>query len=227
MPDHRPDDRPGEPLVPGSLTGFRQFRVGDDGLLPAHVGDRPWTSPVMHAHCPRHRHAPPAQGCSCGLHAWYFPADVRAHALPGLVTAVVRGSGAIVLGEHGFRAERAEIVAVALPGRRTSTRAKRDRVAAVVRRHYPEVRVVDDLRTLERDHPPDDLAALGVVARPTGHTDHRVWSLGWVLGVLALAALLLSPDVSGAFLRAGGWMVLVAGFVAWQGWLLSRTGAPR
>ena len=208
------------------ITGFRQFRVGDDGLLPAHVGNRPWTSPVTVARCGR-GHATPVQGCACGLHAWYDVADARAHALPGEVTAVVRASGTVLLGEHGWRAERAEVVAVALPGRRTSTDARRERIRAVVAAAHPEAEVLEDVRELERRFAPDDLSALGVERTTSGTPDLAVrwgWGWGWVLGVVALYAFSLAPA---AVLEAGGWVGLVAALVAWQAWLVSRARLVR
>jgi hypothetical protein len=207
-------------LVLEHVTGFRQFRVGDDGLLPAHVGDRPWAFPVAVAHCPRGPHRAPKPGCSCGLHAWYDVADARAHALPGEVTAVVRASGTVLLGEHGWRAERAEVVAVALPARRTSTDARRDRVRRVVEAAYPAAELVDDVRELARRFPPDDLTALGVVARPSGTPDLGVrWGWGWAAGAVGLSA---AGVWSGGALRAGGWVLLVAALLAWQAWLVTR-----
>jgi hypothetical protein len=142
------------------VTGFRQFRVGDDGLLPAHVGDKPWSAGVTIAHCKRGPHRAPKEGCTCGLHAWYDVADARAHALPGEVTAVVRASGTVLLGEHGWRAEKAEILAVALPSRRTATGARRDRARAVVEAAYPGVAVLEEAELVTR-YPRDDLSALG------------------------------------------------------------------
>ena len=205
------------------VHGFRQFRVGDDGLLPAHVGDRPWSAGVTAAHCRRGPHAAPKEGCTCGLHGWYDVADARAHALPGEVTAVVRASGRVLLGEHGWRAEKAEIVAVALPSRRTATRARRDRVRAVVEATYPGVEVVEDVAELAARHPRDDLSALGVEQRPSGTPDLAArWGWSWAAGAVALAA---AGVWSGGVLRAGGWVAFVAVFVAWQAWLVTRARA--
>ncbi len=204
------------------VRGFRQFRVGDDGLLPAHVGDRPWSAGVTVARCRRGPHPAPREGCTCGLHAWYDVADARAHALAGEVTAVVRASGTILLGEHGWRAERAEVVAVALPSRRTSTPARRDRVRAVVEAAYPGVAVVEEAE-LARCYPPDDLSALGVTARPSGTPDlAERWGWTWAAGAVALAAM---GVWSGGVLRAGGWVAFVALFLAWQAWLVTRARA--
>ncbi|GAA1929246.1 hypothetical protein [Nocardioides marmoribigeumensis] len=208
-------------LVLEHVTGFRQFRIGDDGLLPAHVGDHPWASPVMVARCSR-GHAAPTRGCSCGLDAWYDAADARAHALPGEVTAVVRASGTVLLGEHGWRAERAEVVAVALPGRRTSTDARRERVRRVVAAAYPHAELLE-ADELERRFAPDDLSALGVERRSSGAPDLAVrWRWCWVLGVLGLYAVPLAPP---EVLRAGGWVLLVAALVGWQAWLVRRARA--
>lgn len=58
-------------------------------------------------------HAAPHKDCRCGFYGWYDPRDHRM--VPASLTAVIEASGRIVLGEHGFRAERARVVAVALP----------------------------------------------------------------------------------------------------------------
>ena len=207
------------------VRGFRQFRVGDAGLLPAHVGDRPWSDGVTVARCRRSRHRAPQPSCSCGLHAWYDGADARAHALKGEVTAVVRASGTVLLGEHGWRAERAEVVAVALPDPRTSTRVRRERVRAVVEASYPSAVLVHDVRELERLYPPDDLSALGVTRRPSGTPDLAVrWGWGWVAGVVGLSG---AGVWAGGVLRAGGWVLLVVALVVWQAFLVQRARLVR
>ena len=204
------------------VHGVRQFRVGDDGLLPAHVGDRPWSAGVTFANCLRGPHAAPKEGCTCGLHAWYAVADARAHTLPGEVTAVVRASGRVLLGEHGWRAEKAEILAVALPSRRTSTHARRERVRAVVEAAYPGVPLVEESE-LAALYPRDDLSALGVQQSTSGTPDLAArWGWSWAAGAVALAA---AGVWSGGVLRAGGWVVFVAAFVAWQAWLVTRARA--
>ena len=204
------------------VTGFRQFRVGDAGLLPAHVGERPWSAGITVAHCGRSPHTAPKATCSCGLHAWYDVADAHAHALTGEVTAVVRASGTVLLGDHGWRAENAEIVAVALPSRRTSTDARRDRVRAIVEAAYPGVPLVEESGLALR-YPRDDLSALGVQQRLSGTPDLAArWGGGWAAGAVVLAA---TGVWSGGVLRAGGWVVFVAAFVAWQAWLVTRARA--
>ena len=56
-------------------------------------------------------HTSPSMQCTCGIYAWYAPDD--AGMLSARVFGVVEASGLVLMGDSGFRAERARIVAVA------------------------------------------------------------------------------------------------------------------
>lgn len=210
-----------EPLVAGTLLGFRRFRVDEHGrLLPLHVGDRAWsdaTTAAVCAHDPRHR--APVEGCSCGLHAWHHAEDALSRSDGVSVAAAVRAHGRIVLGEHGFRAERAEVVAVHLPARWTSRR--RAAVAALLRAAYPHLEVLTSAREFRSRFPAESLHALGVRARPTRHARlSGAVHLPWMVGVVGLYSLMAWPAEWTGAVGAGGWPLLLAAFVVWQAWLV-------
>jgi hypothetical protein len=159
----------GRPLVPGSLRGYRTWwRAGwrasvPDGMLPLTSVTRRhvvWTSTLSARCVPRDcagsgpgsaalpdDHAAPRAGCNCGIYAWYAPDD--AGILSASVFGVIEASGRVLMGERGFRAERARITAVVTRNRRVAAACTRAGIA--VYRHR---------RDLLRDHPPDDLSSL-------------------------------------------------------------------
>lgn len=213
-----------EPLVPGTVLGFRQFRIGEDGqLLPLFTGDRPWAATVTEAVCatdPTHR--PPVEGCSCGLHAWHHAEDALARDGLGVVAAAVRAHGRIALGEHGFRAERAEVVAVCLPSRWSARR--RAEVTTRLAATRPGTEVLSSARAFRRRFPAEDLTALGVRSRPTAQARlQRAVHVPWVLGVIALYSIVVWPPAMDHLVGAGGWLLLLVAFVAWQTWLVRHS----
>lgn len=158
----------GRPLVAGTLRGFRTWRPArrwtrvPEGALPLTAVTRRhiiWT-PTLRACCsppwiaPRHRepmlpsdHKAPFVGCRCGIYAWYQPDDTGI--LHAGVFGAVEASGVILLGDRGFRAERARVVAIVTRSRRVGT-ACADAGIAVYRHR----------RDLLRDHPPHDVGSL-------------------------------------------------------------------
>jgi hypothetical protein len=210
-----------EALIPGSVLGFRQFRVDVQGqLLPLHVGNQPWHSGTTLAVCANHpEHRPPVDGCTCGLHAWHHAEDALARDDDSSVVAAVRAHGRILLGMHGLRAERAEVLAVCLPTRWTSPR--REAVTARLRTARPEVEIFTTARAFRRRFPAEQLAALGVRTRPTAHSRlPRAVHLPWAVGVVALYSVMVWPPALERAVTAGGWVGLLGGFVAWQAWLV-------
>jgi hypothetical protein len=110
-----------------AVIGFRQWRLCGDELWSFHAAER-WHRGVHTAHCPVHAHEAPANGCTCGIYAWYSPTPRGASALtPDLVGGAVALWGQIELHAHGMRAQHAMVVALALP---LSWGAKRRRVRA-------------------------------------------------------------------------------------------------
>jgi hypothetical protein len=162
-------DDAGRPLVPGSLRGYRTWQPAHrherapDGVLPLTSLTRPhvvW-SPTLTARCvprdtgcpspgpstPPADHAAPQPGCNCGIYGWYGPDDTGM--LDARVFGAIQASGLILMGERGFRAERARITAVATRNRRVAAACTQAGIAVYRRR-----------RDLLGDYPPDDLSSL-------------------------------------------------------------------
>jgi hypothetical protein len=165
----------GRPLVAGTLLGYRTWRPArrwtrvPEGALPLTAVTRRhiiWT-PTLRACCsppwiaPRHReavvppdHHAPFAGCRCGIYAWYQPDDTGI--LHAGVFGAVEASGIILMGDRGFRSERARIVGVVTRNRRVA--AACDEAGIDVYRHR---------RDLLRDHPPHDIGTL--LGEPVAH----------------------------------------------------------
>ncbi len=100
------------------MVGFRQWQV--HGYRLGSLASRlTWTLPVTEAHCRRDRgHAAPAADCTCGLYAVH-------RADPGWQQTLTSGRiayGSVLAfgrifrhGGRGFRAQRARVLALAVP----------------------------------------------------------------------------------------------------------------
>jgi hypothetical protein len=119
-----------EAAVPDLVTaviGFRQWRLQGSELCSVRAADR-WHRGVHTAHCGKGDHDAPANGCTCGIYAWYGPTPRGASAATAdLVAGAVAAWGQIELHAHGMRAQHAMVVAVALP---LSWGGKRRRILA-------------------------------------------------------------------------------------------------
>jgi hypothetical protein len=179
----------GRPLVPGSLRGYRTWWPARrrawvlDGMLPLTSVTRRqviW-APTLSARCvppdparsgprsatPLGDHPAPRAGCNCGIYGWYAP-DV-AGMVDGSVFGAIEASGLILMGERGFRAERARITGVVTRNRRVTAACARAGIAVYRRR-----------RDLLRDLPPEDLSSL-LGDRPSCHPGR--WWDRWLAGV--------------------------------------------
>ena len=159
----------GRALVPGSLRGYRTWRLLSrhadlpDGALPLTSVTRHvvWP-PTLEARCrppdvgPHAAvpltgslapHRSPSRKCDCGIYAWYAPNDTAI--LGARVFGAVEASGLVLMGDRGFRAERARISAVVTRNRRLAAACAAAGVAVYGRRRH-----------LLRDYPPEDLSAL-------------------------------------------------------------------
>ena len=203
----------GRPLVPGSLRGYRTWRLLSrraaaqlpDGSLPLVSVTRRnvrWER-TLTAHCEPPgpgsvgpvpsasgggHHAPETQ-CVCGIYGWYDPTDT--YMTSARVFGVVEASGLIIMGERGFRAQQATIAAVVTRSRRAVAACERAGVAVYRRR-----------RDLLRDYPPDDLSSLlgdppapePPVATPAPRTfDYFVLCTIWSRTALITGALVALP----------------------------------
>jgi hypothetical protein len=156
-------------LVPGALRGYRTWRPVRrrvelrPGMLPisslsrrgvvwptqleAHctppdVGSKAFGGSVMPGD-----HPAPFNGCECGIYAWYDPRDTRI--LHARVFGVVEASGLVLLGDRGFRAQKARVAAVV-------TRSRRVAAACT----EAGVEVFRSRRQLVKAYPPEDVSAL-------------------------------------------------------------------
>jgi hypothetical protein len=158
----------GRPLVPGALRGYRTWRLrrrrappGGDALPLTSVTRAVVWGPTLTACCapdsmdapgpgaatPDGDHVAPAAECRCGIYGWYDPGDTGM--LHARVFGVIEASGLVLMGERGFRAERARIVAVVSRNRRLTAACEEAGIAVYRRRG-----------DLVRDCPPEDLSAL-------------------------------------------------------------------
>jgi hypothetical protein len=228
----------GRSLVPGALRGYRTWRpvrrkvelsygmlplssLSRRGVVwptqleavctPPDVGSKSFGGSILPGN-----HPAPFDGCECGIYAWYDPRDTRI--LHARVFGVVEASGLVLLGDRGFRAQRARVTAVV-------TRSRR--VAAAC--GDAGVEVFRSRRQLIRAYPPEDVSAL--IGPPDDDADgldpldslgHPVGGPGSALGVGAPTAPGLAP---------GGVPIPPSGAAAAQGgiagWLRRRRARRR
>ena len=217
---------PGPDLVPGQLRGYRQFELRDDGLYPlVHTEFGPWDGQLERASCGASGdHPAPAADCRCGLYGWYLPGS--ATVALGRANAVVAIRGRCILGDRGFRAAAAHIDAVALPAAiRWNPRAAR-LARTMLAASYPDTIVYDSTRRMLKQHPPDDVSALGIRPPPDRSRGYRTATVAlWLALVLPIYALLVLPhdDIAGTV--SHWWPLVLLLDVAWQVgmvWLLGR-----
>jgi len=213
-------------LVADELRGYRQFELRADGLYPlVHTGSGPWAGTLEQASCAAGAdHSPPGAGCRCGLYGWYLPGTGTV--LLGPANAVIAARGRCVLGDRGFRAAQARIEAVTLPATvRWNPRAAA-RTRQMLAERYPRTRVYRSVRQMVKDHPPDDVRALGIDPPPDRSRRCRAAAVAtYVAGMVATPVLaglpLVAADTFGRW-----WLLVVFGFVlTWQAglvWLLAR-----
>jgi hypothetical protein len=233
----RPWDAGAATLVPGELRGYRQFDLRADGLYPlVHDEGGPWDGRLEHARCAvGHDHPAPDADCRCGLYGWYLPGS--ATVALGPASAVVAIRGRCILGDRGFRAAGAHIVAVALPPAvRWSPVASR-RAREMLAARYPDTVVYGSVRGMLRDHPPDDVRALGIDPPPDRSRAYRTAAVVlWMAVLLPTYALFVLPTGGLSSVASKAWPLLLVVVVVWQAgivWLFGRmlglqgTGPPR
>jgi hypothetical protein len=217
---------PSVDLVPGELRGYRQFDLRSDGLHPlVHDEGGPWSGGLEQARCALgHDHPSPAADCRCGLYGWYLPGS--ATVAVGPASAVVAVRGRCILGDRGFRAASARIEAVALPLAVRVSPAAAGRARTMLAERYPEAVVYDSVRRMLKEHPPDDVRALGIDPRPDPSRRYRAAAMVlWLTLVVPTYALFVVPAEQASALVTRAWPLLVLAAVAWQAgivWLFSR-----
>lgn len=222
-----PERAAGAPeLVPGELRGFRQFDLRTDGLYPlVHDENGPWGGGVEQAQCALgHRHAAPDSDCRCGLYGWYLPGS--ATVALGPASAVVAVRGRCILGDRGFRAASARIVAVALPPAVRYSPVAARRARAMLAERYPETVVYGSVRGMLKDHPADDLRALGIDPPADHSRAYRTAAVVlWLTVLVPTYALFVLPTGELSAVAGRVWPLLLLVAVAWQAgivWLFSR-----
>jgi hypothetical protein len=177
--------------VPGRLRGFRHWQVlpGVDGAPPRLASITanvvwPWT-PTVEARCHRAEIAAsgvafspiephpeedvPAAHCSCGVYArhWLARSDQ-----PDRVSGVIEAWGKAEVGENGFRARHARLVALANPQYRQHYgnavyRGVGDETMTALGELY-RVPVFSDERMMIDRYPPGDVTELLGGSKPAG-----------------------------------------------------------
>lgn len=162
----------GPALVLGSVRGRRSFGTTTDGHLTGVFHTQVWRPGENRAWC-RHdggvvERRPDGRivvstasareigtahglgGCTCGFYAYYQQDPYTTHRR---LSGVVEGYGRVVLGTAGFRAEKARILALLLPGDRAAVDQVEVDVARV-RARYPDVQFFDDVEEMLSACPP-------------------------------------------------------------------------
>lgn len=142
-------------LVAGGLRGYRSW--GGGALVPGRLSSvgvshqwraKPWERPevakCLGGTCDGRS---PSRRCTCGIYGWYDPDDQRL--VPGALFGAVEATGRVILGSHGFRAEKVRVLGV------TSIY---DRLRELAGEHgYP---VYDSRAELLEAFEPDDVSGL-------------------------------------------------------------------
>ncbi len=141
MSDLRQDISSFDPEVAPDLIApvhaFRDWRIGEYGLLESLRAGQLWTTPVQQAQChpqtledfARERHAAPATDCTCGIHCYFRPdpdfcrTDFRG------VTGIVTAWGRLEVHANGLRAQYVQVQALGTYQR--WTRRQKDLAAQV------------------------------------------------------------------------------------------------
>lgn len=194
----------GPEMVPGALRGYRTWHfvnhfevtatVLTDGTLRAIEESRAvlglrgsygqfWESSRLAASCRLADHSAPNIDCKCGIYAYYRPSAIAIGG-PQAIVGVVEATGRVLMGERGFRAEHARILAIAPTtelSEWTWTTASMELIAA----KYPDVAVLPSLTALVAEFPPDDVTEL-VGEVPDGPPPAAAVGM-FVMGVMASA----------------------------------------
>lgn len=191
MGDSPEDFTSEEKLYPGTLRGYRYWRVNrfladkhGTPLTGVSVESFVWEPTGNCAKCVylgvpgyKEAHSPdsiPHPECQCGFYAWYDPQGaIQNHGnswmgIDGdLVLGVIEASGLIVPGSKGFRAEKADIVAL-VPGR--------NRISG-----YP-VHLLSSVDDLIQGYPPQKVAWKKPETTPTVYS--TFYTASWIQNVI-------------------------------------------
>ncbi len=112
------DDSAGSepPLYPSALLGWRNWRPRDQGrLYSLGFGHTTWGRGINQFRCRRHpdAHALPQGSCECGFYAYHEVTPLLVGS--SVVLGAVLGAGATEIHRDGWRAERAQLIAIYSP----------------------------------------------------------------------------------------------------------------
>lgn len=166
----------GAELVPGTLRGYRQWQPAAGGALAALSMSYVWMHSEVEAICLKvsrisyrnsyddpiieqragvPQHVVPDLNCVCGIYAKHQPDN---YSSSGYVSGVIEAWGKVQLGSEGFRAQKARIVALAMPNI-----IIRDDFAEFMRilgKRYKGVEFWPDVSAMYEKYPPIDVSAL-------------------------------------------------------------------
>lgn len=155
------------------VIGYRQWGYSHAGLVSMKPAD--WSTGKLHARCERmlleqdfKKHKSPEISCYCGIYAHYLPIESYTRNYPA-VFGVIEGSGKILMGTKGFRAEKAKILALAGYGHHNewfevsdSERSRYGRESLLEFCDSIGVHYFDDVQEMIHQFPQVDLTSLGV-----------------------------------------------------------------
>lgn len=184
-------------MVPGTLRGYRVWRLTPYGLgsvsFTSYVWGRNEQARCAHGSAPLD-HRAPVSGCTCGLYAkhtleaveYEFDSD-------NLMYGSIKAHGRIILGDHGFRAEHAEIEALLWYGQPMSFRLTDDELLKIL----SSVPFYTSRKKFLKDYPPISVDHLLPEKAPT--TDR---GMGWPYPATITVATVLDPDEAKLWLDA-------------------------
>lgn len=120
------------------LLGYRFWRVGRDGSLRCMLSRDVWLAGGNRASCWRCGHEAPGRLCRCGFNALHGPPEHEFDEHRGAVLGAIAAWGQIEVHQAGFRAQFAQVIALADGGVRRSPRRSRI-VRAATRYEVPLV----------------------------------------------------------------------------------------
>lgn len=156
--------------VPGELRGYRMWNRHGRQLAATNLPHGSWDVQqtaecrrllALYSWSEKQDHVPhraPNDKCSCGIYGWYRPTTTRLH--QGDVFGVIAVSGRVLLGDYGFRAEHARILAV-VPEPTDTSDASLLELASFARHWIAQgVQVFGTREELLEAFPPDDVREL-------------------------------------------------------------------
>lgn len=164
----------GEPLYLGGLTGYRYWRISEEGWLKSVSQGYTWERAdiALKASCllqnlpSSRKHPAPDGDCRCGFYAWYTPEEARRNHMNSgygitnsyfpysggngiLVLGAAFASGLIVPGTEGMRAETVQPLGVVITTIKHKSRVMR------FQQKYPSVKVFPSSDALVKHFPPE------------------------------------------------------------------------